>query len=446
METKFVEKELPEYRVPTKVPMIAADIYSARFEKLEAIRKKQGYDCFLIYADREHCANMSWLTGFDPRFEEALWVQGLSRTPALIVGNECYAFARDQLKLDARVLLYQQFSLQDQPRSTSNDLVTLLAKTGLAHGMRVGMIGWKSMRECDAPFWIVAAVQEVTGSVPENVTGLVTDPPDGLRLQLEPEMILFCEYAACISSDAVKAWVLNMHEGVSERDSARHLHSYGLELSVHPMVNFGARIPSGLKSPRNAVARRGEYAQCAFGVIGALTCRAGRLADRRTPDADGYLALVENYLKVVRSWYAALEVGAIAGDVVQAAVSAKNAAWEFALNPGHLLHLDEWVASPFAVDSKVPLRSGYAIQQDIIPVPTDSPAVANIEDGLILADHDLQQRLQRLDPLFIVRCMARRDFMRFLGYRVSEEVLPLSNIAGIFFPFLLEPKVVVSFR
>jgi hypothetical protein len=308
------------------------------------------------------------------------------------------------------------------------------------------MIGWKSMKECDVPYWIVAAVQESTGSVPENATGLVIDSPDGLRLQLEPEMILFVEYAACISSSAVKAWVMNMREGVSERDSARHLQSYGLELSVHPMVNFGARILSGLKSPRNAIARRGEYAQCAFGVIGSLTCRAGRLVDRAAPDADGYLELVQNYLTVVRSWYAALKVGARAGDVVGAAVSARNAKWAFALNPGHLLHLDEWVASPFIAGSQAPLRSGYAIQQDIIPVPAGSPAVANIEDGLVLADADLQRRLQRLDPTLLERCTTRRDFMRSLGYEVGPDVLPMSNIAGVFFPFLLEQKWVVSFQ
>jgi len=28
----------------------------------------------VVYADREHSATISWLTGFDPRFEEAILV------------------------------------------------------------------------------------------------------------------------------------------------------------------------------------------------------------------------------------------------------------------------------------------------------------------------------------------------------------------------------------
>lgn len=29
----------------------------------------EGYDALLVYVDREHFANLAYLTGFDPRFE-----------------------------------------------------------------------------------------------------------------------------------------------------------------------------------------------------------------------------------------------------------------------------------------------------------------------------------------------------------------------------------------
>ena len=32
----------------------------------------RGFDRLVVYADREHSANLSYLTGFDPRFEEAI--------------------------------------------------------------------------------------------------------------------------------------------------------------------------------------------------------------------------------------------------------------------------------------------------------------------------------------------------------------------------------------
>ena len=37
------------------------------------------------------------------------------------------------------------------------------------------------------------------------------------------------------------------------------------------------------------------------------------------------------------------------------------------LNPGHLIHLDEWMHSPVSSGSEIPLRSGMALQVDIIP-------------------------------------------------------------------------------
>jgi len=42
----------------------------------------------LIYADREHSANLAWLTGFDPRFEEALLIVAPGHTPTLLAGPE----------------------------------------------------------------------------------------------------------------------------------------------------------------------------------------------------------------------------------------------------------------------------------------------------------------------------------------------------------------------
>ena len=42
----------------------------------------------MVYADREHSANLSYLTGFDPRFEETLLVATPERDSAMLVDNE----------------------------------------------------------------------------------------------------------------------------------------------------------------------------------------------------------------------------------------------------------------------------------------------------------------------------------------------------------------------
>lgn len=386
------------------------------------------------------------LSGFDPRFEEALWIQSPRATPALLVGNENLSYAPSQLKIPAEVVLYQPFSLPNQDRSRSADLPGLLRDAGLERGARVGLVGWKPQAQPEVPYWIVQAFTEVIGGETVNTSALLMDPEVGLRVTLEPEMIRFCEYASSLTSTALRRWVASLQEGLSERDAAALLQAFGLELSCHVMVNFGRPIPSGLKSPRNARITRGDYAQAAFGLIGGLTCRAGRLVGRDdSDDQDRYLDLVADYLRVVRAWYARLAVGVPAGAVVAAAERARAEPWDFAVNPGHLLHLDEWVSSPFYSGSSVALQSGYAIQQDIIPVPRQGAAVINMEDGFVLADDDLRRRLRRLDPSLMQRCERRRALMEALGFEIHPDVLPLSNIAGAFFPFLLDARFVAKF-
>lgn len=444
-QVRFVSLPLPELELPAALPELEPALFQARYKQLEQARKTAGLDCLILYGDREHAANMAWLTDFSPRFEEALWVQGEGQ-PTLIAGNECLSFAQDICKLEANFELYQHFSLPNQPRDRATDLGSVLRKAGLAKGQKVGLVGWKPATFLDVPYWIVQAIQEITGNQPSNATHLLMDPQYGLRSRLEPAMIRFVEYAASITSEGIRNWVFGLKPGITEREAAQHFVSYGQELACHSMVNFGPKIASGLKSPRNRPATVGAYAQGAFGVWGSLTCRAGWLNyGNAAENADKYLELLENYLQTVSTWYSQIKIGAEGGQVVAAADAARADSWDFALNPGHLIHLDEWLSSPFWEGSRVPLQSGMAIQQDIIPVPRQGNAVINMEDGFVLADADLRDELQKLDPAMMKRIATRRQLMQSLGYEISEDILPLSNMAGAFFPFLLEPGIVARF-
>ena len=46
----------------------------ARLAALRRVAMARGYAALVVYGDREHAANIHWLTGFDPRFEEAVLV------------------------------------------------------------------------------------------------------------------------------------------------------------------------------------------------------------------------------------------------------------------------------------------------------------------------------------------------------------------------------------
>ena len=74
-------------------------------------RGAAGLDALIVYADREHFANLSYLTGYDPRFEESLLILLPGRPPVLLVGNEGEAYAKGRPGRASRSSFYQSFSL-----------------------------------------------------------------------------------------------------------------------------------------------------------------------------------------------------------------------------------------------------------------------------------------------------------------------------------------------
>jgi hypothetical protein len=185
----------------------------------------------------------------------------------------------------------------------------------------------------------------------------------------------------------------------------------------------------------------GDAYTVALGLQGALSSRAGTVArgpQDLTADLRGfYEAYVKNYFAVVTTWYEHVRVGAVAGDIVTAVEAVRDPAlYDFAVNPGHYLHLDEWVHSPFVRGSAVTLRSGMALQMDIIPISNGPFCYANAEDGIVLADAALRAEIACHYPECWSRMKARRAFMKdSLGISLDESVLPLSNIAGWLPPY-----------
>ncbi|HLQ11043.1 MAG TPA: aminopeptidase P family N-terminal domain-containing protein, partial [Ktedonobacteraceae bacterium] len=71
---ELAEIVLPEFGLPREEPTIPAATYEARIAAVRQRASDAGYDVLMVYADREHFANLAYLTGFDPRFEEALLI------------------------------------------------------------------------------------------------------------------------------------------------------------------------------------------------------------------------------------------------------------------------------------------------------------------------------------------------------------------------------------
>ena len=90
---RLTEIDLPEFGMPEAVAEVPPAVYADRLERLRARAAEDGYDALVIYGDREHSANLAYVTGFDPRFEEAMLVVGSTGEPAVLVGNECIGVA-----------------------------------------------------------------------------------------------------------------------------------------------------------------------------------------------------------------------------------------------------------------------------------------------------------------------------------------------------------------
>ena len=137
----------------------------------------RGYDHLVVWADREHSANLAYLSGFDPRFEEAVLVVGPSGDPAVLVGNECAGMAA-AAPLPMRTVMFQDLSLPGQPRDASAPLRSILHDEGIRAGSRVGVVGWKtyaSRATIEAPAFLV---DELRAAVAAGLVENAHRPPD----------------------------------------------------------------------------------------------------------------------------------------------------------------------------------------------------------------------------------------------------------------------------
>jgi Xaa-Pro aminopeptidase len=451
---RLIDVELPDFGMPDRTPEIPPGHHAARLERLRARADEAGFDRLVVYADREHSANLAWLTGFDPRFEEAILMVGPDAQPAILVGNECWGIA-GAAPLPMRRHRFQDLSLPSQPRDRSRPLAEIFGDEGVRAGSRVGVIGWKAYARpemLDAPAYIVDELRRVVGGsgVVANATGLVIDAADGLRVINEVEQLAVFEAAACQTSAGVRNLLRGLRPGMTEREAVRLLDWNGSPLSCHLMLTAGPRATFGLLSPGDRAIDRGDRFTVAFGIWGALNCRAGFVVEdaAELPEAirDYTGRLVGPYFEAIAEWYRTIRVGVTGGEL-QAIIDRRlgDPFFGIFLNPGHQLHLDEWINSPIAPGSRIELRSGMVFQVDVIPATGTDYFTTNIEDGIALADASLRAAFAAAFPDAWNRIEARRRFMaNLLGIELHPDVLPFSNIPAVLAPFLLRPDRVMA--
>lgn len=450
--------DLPDFGEPTTEPVLNRDLYAARIERLRARMVEHRLDAMVIYGDREHVANISWATGYDPRFEEAIYVVTAGAKPHLLAGNEGYPYAELAHGNFERVL-WQPLSLMGQPRDKYRSLDQLFRDAGLRPDMRIGLAGWKGF-ETDAgdfdanwfetPAYLLEALRKF-GHV-ENAAPMFMNPVDGLRAINEVDQLGAFEFAATLASSALARVVRGAKPGMTEYQAVRLMTPNGFPQSVHINMCAGPRARYGLPSPSMRVIERGDPIVVGHGLMGALNCRAGFMvkdARELAPGIADYIEkLVTPYFEAAVAWYETIGIGVEGGALYDAVMSRLgDRFFGIGLNPGHLIHLDEWLHSPIKKGSRMKLSSGMALQCDIIPATATDYFTTNIEDGVALADQATRTAFKTKYPEAWSRIERRRAFMTDkLGIALKPEVLPFSNIPAWLPPFWLSPENVMTMR
>ncbi len=419
-----------------------------------------GLTHLVVYGDREHFANLAWLTGFDPRFEEAVLIIARQGNPLLVVGNECEGYLPISPLFGAgrlRSERFQSFSLLNQPRGDSRLIREIFAGEGIGRGAMAGCVGWKYFADSehpdgahaiDLPAYIVDALRDLAGR--ENVTNataILMHPDSGLRTFCSPAEIAYFEYANVLASQGMSRMVFGVRVGMTDHELAKLAGYNGVPLGCHMTLATGD-LP-GLSGPVGRTLQRGIPLSTNLCYWGSNCCRAGWVAssaDDLPPDARDYVeAFAGPYFEVMSEWFGLLRIGTPGGELARL-VNERLPFERFGifLNAGHLIHLDEWVSSPIYPGSDVPIHSGMVMQVDVIP---SSPVYSStrMEDGVVIADQALRRRVQEQFPGCFARCRKRREFMtEVLGIPLPEEILPLSNIPAIVPPFFLSPNTILA--
>ena len=449
---------LPKIGFPAVKPVVPPHVFQDRLRRLLGRMEEKGLDVVAIYGDREHYANFKYFTGFGPRFEEALLVVHRDGATYCVLGNENLSLAKLS-GIPVEAVLCQFFSLPNQPMDSFVSMAETLSACGLKSGMRVGAIDWKLLTPRHSPdcahtfampaFLLDAIVQAVGDSaLVTNETALLIQAPDGLRCCAEAAAIAEFEFGATCASQSVLDMMAAVKPGMSEREIAAHIQSFGQPLPVHDFVVVGENARKGLIPPSDTAAKLGDEITVSTAMEGGLTCRHSMVGyDAADISVDGghYLEqIVKPYMAAVFNWFEMMGIGVSCGDLyemVERCIPKEKFGWY--LNPGHLIGYEEWMSSPIYPGSTATIKSGMMFQMDIIP---EDPVyyAPNAEDGIAIADESLRRELQESYPDVYARIMARRAFAEdVIGLKLKPEVLPLSNCFAAYAPYIMTSDRVI---
>lgn len=453
MEIRYDRVTMPS--TGTYVPVdLTQETFRQRRQRVLDAMKQQNLDLLMVYGDREHGGNFACLTGFEPRFEEAVLVLRQDGESWLMLGNENLKMA-SYSQIRAKAVHVPHFSLPNQPMGNTVDLEGLFKQAGVCGGCRIGIAGWKLFTSTtdhneelfDVPGFIVQTVQKINrqGST-VNAGGLFLDPATGIRIRCNANEIAHYEAGAGMASARVLEALNQIAPGRTEMEIAACLNTSGQPASVTTICAAGERFTGGVVFPRNKTICTGDTFSLTLGLRGGLSSRAAYVVRSRDELPDSVRGYLEDaaipYFRAAATWYETMGLGVTGGELYEAVerVLPKDQ-YHWTLNPGHYTSDEEWLSSPVWKGSDIPVDSGMLFQMDIIP-RVSGYGGASAEDGVAVADAGLQEEIQRQYPDMWERMQRRRRYMDTeLGIRLQPEVLPMSDLCGYMRPYILNHEM-----
>ncbi len=438
---------IPAFGIPESPPKMPASSYG---ERCREAWLRSGCDWLVVYADREHNANIAFLSGYDPRFEEALLLLGPRNRRILVVGNEGLGYAPEASLPGLETVLAQTMSLMGQDRDARPSLAAVLRDAGLKRGQSIGLVGWKYLEpaewgEAAAGFYLphafVSLIAGIVGGTEalRDATPVLMHPETGLRAVIDADGVAFHEWGATRSSAAVWRMIEATRPGVTEFEAAGAMGYAGEVLTAHVMYATGdsSREVVGLRSPDGRTVKAGDGVTAGVGYWGGLSARAGIVAKYD----EAFLKTAAAYFKSRVAWYETADIEVAGGAVFERSRPPLRSA----LNPGHLTGHDEWIHTPVRPGSPEPIVSGMPFQVDVIPTPLRRGWALNCEDGIVFADTALRAALRERYSAVFARIEARRRFVcDVIGVPIRDSILPLSSTPLCLTPFWLTPRRMLS--
>ena len=445
--TKFNPPTLEENLRPVG---LTDDTMAQRRQELLDKMTQDNFDCLIIYADLEHGSNFEYLTGFLPRFEEALLVLHKDSKAYLVLGNENLNKA-DKARLKAEAVHMPHLSLPNQPMNTQETVEEILSQCDLEHTQKIGLVGWKNFTSAkennyqlfDVPHFLVHAVQSLCPEAKlENATRLFIGE-NGVRTTNNANEFAHYEFGAALAGRCMLNAMNQIELGKSEMEVARELSDLGQAHNVVTIMATGERFVKANIYPNDKVIKKGDKLSLTTGYKGGLQSRGGyavsQVSDLPDEEKDYLSAIVKPYFNAVKTWLETIKIGIQGQELynkIEEVLPQEKYGWT--LNPGHLSADEEWMSSPVYPQSTESIESGMLFQIDIIPSVSGYGGVS-CESGIFLADAQLRQEIKEAYPDIWGRVQERRAYIQNeLGITLRDEILPTSSATAYLRPFMLD--------